>query len=222
MMYGTDLRARFLAAAGLLSGAALVLLLLRILLTGSVRYWFIPENLALAWLSLVYAAALSRELKNRRWLSWQNLSITLLWLLFLPNTWYVLTDFIHIYPNGEISQLFDIVLMCLLVICGFILGIASLFIIHRELIHRISRLKSYALVELAILSSSFAIYLGRDLRWNSWDVIRDPGGLLINVSDRLSDPLGNPRALNVTLLFFVLISVVYGAFWIFTRPAYRK
>jgi hypothetical protein len=86
MMYGTDLRARFLAAAGLLSGAALVLLLLRILLTGSVRYWFIPENLALAWLSLVYAAALSRELKNRRWLSWQNLSITLLWRLWLRRT----------------------------------------------------------------------------------------------------------------------------------------
>jgi uncharacterized membrane protein len=222
MMDGRWLRSRFLAAAGLLSGAAVVLLLFRILLTGSTRYWFIPENLALAWLSLVYAAALSKELKNRRWLSWQNLAITALWLLFVPNTWYVLTDFIHVYPNGEISQLFDIVLMFLLVINGFMLGIASTFIVHRELIHRLSRLKSYALVELAILTSSFAIYLGRDLRWNSWDVIKDPGGLLINVSDRLSDPLGSSRALNVTLLFFVLINVVYGAFWLFTRPPHRK
>jgi len=218
-MHGSDLRRRYLLAAGLLSGAAVSLLVLRILLTGSVRYWFVPENLALAWLSLVFAWWLSQRLNKHRWISWQNLGVTFLWLLFLPNTWYVLTDFIHIYPNGEISQLFDIVLIFLLVICGFMLGVGSLFIIHRQLLQRLSSLRSYSLIELVILVSSFAVYLGRDLRWNSWDVIKDPGGLLVNVSDRISDPLGSPRALNVTLLFFVMISLVYLAFWIFAYPA---
>jgi uncharacterized membrane protein len=214
-----DLRGRYLASVGLLSAAAILLLGFRIVLSGTVRYWFVPENLALAWIALFLAWLLSKELKNRRWLSWQNLGLTVLWLLFLPNTWYVLTDYIHIFPNGEVSQLFDIVLMSLLVFTGFILGFTSLFLVHRELLHRIGGLKSYLLVEVAIFTSSFAIYLGRDLRWNSWDVIKNPGGVLVNVSDRIVDPFGSQRALNVTILFFLFISVIYLSFWIFSRPA---
>jgi uncharacterized membrane protein len=214
----SDLRRRFLSAVGLLSAAVIFFLGLRTLLSGTTRYWFIPENLALAWISLFLAWLLTKELANRRWRSWQNLGLTFLWLIFLPNTWYVLTDFVHIYPTGEVSQIFDIVLMSLLVFTGFILGFASLFLIHRQLLARLRPLKSYLLIELAIVTSSFAIYLGRDLRWNSWDVIKNPGGVIVNVSDRIIDPFGSPRALNVTLLFFMLISVIYLAFWIFSRP----
>ena len=211
-------KGRFVLAVGLLSAATLFLLCIRFLLSGTARYWFIPENLALAWVSLFPAWILVKELANRRWLSWQNLSLTFIWLIFLPNAWYVLTDFIHIYPNGEISQIFDIVLMCLLVFTSFCLGIASLFIVHHELLPRVGRLKSYLLIELAILVSSFAVYLGRDLRWNSWDIIKNPGGVFVNVSDRIIDPFGSPRALNVTLLFFILVSVIYSAVWIFSQP----
>jgi uncharacterized membrane protein len=214
----TPMAKRFVMALGLLSAADLVFLVMRVLLTGTVRYWFVPENLALAWISLIFSWILTKELKNRRWLSWQNLSLTALWLVFLPNSWYVLTDFIHIFPNGEISQLYDIVLISLLVFIGFILGFAGLFLVHRQLLSRLGAAKSYFFVEAAILTSSFAIYLGRDLRWNSWDVLTNPGGVILNVSDRIGDPLGSPRALNVTLLFFIMINVMYLAFWIFTRP----
>jgi uncharacterized membrane protein len=218
MSHQPDLKTRYLLSVGLLSAAAIFFLGLRIILSGTARYWFVPENLALAWISLFLAWLLGKELKNRRWLSWQNLLLSFLWVIFLPNTWYVLTDFVHIYPNGEVSQIFDIVLMSLLVFTGFILGLTSLFLVHRQLLARLSQLKSYVLVELAILVSSFAVYLGRDLRWNSWDVIKNPGGLLVNVSDRITDPFGSPRALNVTVLFFILINVIYLAFWIFSRP----
>jgi uncharacterized membrane protein len=209
---------RYLMSVGLLSAAAILLLGFRVLLSGTVRYWFVPENLALAWIALFLAWLLTKELKNRRWLSWQNLGLTLLWLLFLPNTWYVLTDYIHVFPNGEVSQLFDIILISLLVFTGFILGFTNLFLIHRQLLHRAGALKSYLLIELSIFTSSFAIYLGRDLRWNSWDVIKNPGGVLVNVSDRIADPFGSQRALNVTFLFFMLISLIYLAFWILSRP----
>jgi uncharacterized membrane protein len=201
----------------------LVLLGLRILFTGSGRYWFVPENLALAWLGLGSAWLLVDNLRRQRWLSWQNIGLTALWLLFLPNTWYVLTDFIHVYPNGEISQLFDIILIWLLVLTGFILGIASLFLVQRQLLARRGLLDSWLFIEAAILIGSFAVYLGRDLRWNSWDIIANPGGLLANVSDRIVDPFGNQRALNITILFFILINVIYGAFWILTyQPKKRR
>ncbi|HET6864160.1 MAG TPA: DUF1361 domain-containing protein [Candidatus Saccharimonadales bacterium] len=212
---------RFILSLGILTAADLILLGLRILVTDSSRYRFIPGNLALAWLSLLTAWLLVRYVKHQAWLSWQGIGLTILWLLFLPNTWYVLTDFIHVVPTGEISQLFDIVLIWLLVFTGFVLGIASLFIVHRQLLARLRLASSWAFIEGAIIISSFAIYLGRDLRWNSWDIIANPAGLLVNVSNQVADPFGSPRALNVTVLFFILINLTYGAFWLSAHQTSR-
>lgn len=205
-------------AVGLLSGLCLGLFFLRIAMTGTVRYWFIPENLALAWLSFVFAWLLLIELKKRRWATWQNISLSILWLFFLPNSWYVLTDFVHVAPTGEISQVYDIVMMFSLVICGFILGFTSLYIFHKQFLKRWSATVSHGVVAGILLLSSFAIYLGRDLRWSTWDVVANPGGIILDVSDRVIDPFGHPRAINVTGLFFVLLGSIYLAIWILTRP----
>lgn len=213
---------RYLRAVGLVTVLCLILFLLRIAITGSYRYWFIPQNLALAWASLIFAWLLVARLKEHRWLSWQNASLSGLWLAFLPNSWYVLTDFVHVRVNGDISQLYDIVLMTSLVVSGFTLGFTSLYLVHLQLIKRLGSQISGVLVSLILLLSSFAIYLGRDLRWNSWDVVADPSGLILNVSDRVVDPFGHPRALNVTVLFFVLIGTLYLALWIWARPTLRR
>ncbi|HEX5448210.1 MAG TPA: DUF1361 domain-containing protein [Candidatus Saccharimonadales bacterium] len=212
------LERRIFEAVALVSLGEACLVGVRMVLTGTVHFWYLLTNLCLAWISPLVAVWLIRELKIRRWLSWQNLLLTFLWLVFLPNTWYVLTDFIHVVPSGEISQLYDIVLVSLLTICGFVLGFTSLYLIHRQILKRWDELKSYLLIEFVILLSSFAIYVGRDLRWNSWDVIANPGGVFLNVSNQIIDPFGSSRALNVTALFFVLISLLYVAVWLAVRP----
>jgi uncharacterized membrane protein len=209
---------RYLQALGLLSGLVVGLTGLRIILTGTFHLWYVVWNLALAWVSLVVIWVLSKRLEESRWLSWQNVSLSAVWLIFLPNTWYVLTDFVHVSTNGEINQLFDIVLMGVLTTCGFILGFTSLFLMHKQFLKRFSERTSGVIIGLIIFISSFAIYIGRDLRWNSWDVVTNPSGIIISVSDRVIDPFGHPRAINMTGLFFVLISVMYLAIWIFFRP----
>jgi uncharacterized membrane protein len=196
--------------------------LFRIAATGSFRYLFIPGNLTLAWLALIFARLLVHQLELRRWLSWQNVALSLLWVFFLPNAWYVLTDFIHVVPTSEISQLFDVVLISSLVIAGFLAGFASLYLIHLEFIKRLGWRVSAELVTAIIFASSFAIYLGRALRWNSWDLITDPGGIIINVTDRVFDPFGYPRSLNITGLFFVLLGTLYLAIWLVMRPNSSK
>jgi uncharacterized membrane protein len=209
---------RFVQGLALLNGVCILLFIVRVLATGTFRYFFVPGNLALAWLSLAFAWLLVNQLKVRRWLSWQNLSLSILWLIFLPNSWYVLTDFIHVKPTGEVSQLYDIVLISNLVICGFIAGFASLYLVHLQLRKRLGERVSAELVAAIILVSSFAIYLGRALRWSSWDVVTDPGGIILNVSDRILDPFGYPRALNITGLFFVTLGSIYLAIWLFLPP----
>lgn len=209
---------RFVKALGLLSLLTVALLAIRILVTGSWRYWFIPENLLLAWLPLVLSWLLLKRLKKTRWLTWRNLLLTFLWLVFLPNSWYVLTDFVHVYPTGEISHFYDIALMTMLVSCGFILGFASLYMVHRRLIKPFGLRTSHILVGVIILISSFAIYMGRDLRWNSWDLVASPGELIFDISDRIIDPFGHPRAVSLTGLLFVVLATQYTALWLVVAP----
>lgn len=214
----SEVEKRYLQTLGLLSGLSLGLFVFRLLATNVSRYWFVPENLLLAWLALFFGWVLVQQLERRGWLNWRALCLTGLWLLFLPNAWYVMTDFIHVFDSGEISYLYDIAMITVLTLTGFLLGFSSLFMVHRQLLKRIDILSSVLIIETVILLASFAIYLGRDLRWNTWDIFTNPSGLILSITDRLINPFGFPRALNVTTIFFVVISITYLAIWLFLRP----
>jgi uncharacterized membrane protein len=218
MNFLNEVEKRFVKSVGLLSALCIAFFVYRLLITGNWRYNFIFGNLILAWLGLVFGWLLARYLSRNSWMSWQSVGLTILWLAFLPNTWYVLTDYLHVRPTGEVSEIYDIVLIGTLIINGFILGFTSLYLVHKQILKRVSDSKSLAIVAGVILLSSFAIYLGRNLRWNSWDVIANPSGIILNVSDRIVDPLGHPRALNITGLFFILLSSIYYAIWTFFHP----
>lgn len=202
---------RVLEAVLLANLLCIVLLGIRFVATGSLRYSFIPLNLLLAWVAFGLAWFLVMRVKDTPWLRWDNILISLLWLGFLPNTWYVLTDYIHIRATGELSQIFDIVLMSLLVVSGFTLGFTSLYLVHQQLLKRLEPKAAGVFVGAILLLSSFAIYLGRDLRWNTWDVLANPADLILDVSDRIGDPLGHPRSFTMTSLFFVLLVTLYIA-----------
>lgn len=208
---------------GLLSGLCLGLFTFRLLATGVSRYWFVPENLLLAWLALFFGWILVRQLERRGWRNWWALVLTGFWLLFLPNAWYIMTDFIHVFDTGEISYLYDIAMITVLTMTGFLLGFSSLFMVHRQLLKRIDVFSGALTVGAVILLVSFAIYMGRDLRWNTWDIFTNPSGLILSITDRVINPFGYPRAVNVTAIFFVVISVMYLAIWLFLKPiATRK
>jgi uncharacterized membrane protein len=209
---------RYLKSLGLLSALCIVFFIYRLIITNTWRFSFIFSNLALAWMGLIFGWLLVKRLKKNSWLSWHSVGLTVLWLAFLPNTWYVLTDFLHVKPTGEVSEIYDISLVGILVINGFVLGFTSLYLVHQQILKRLDENKSLMIVAAVILLSSFAIYLGRNLRWNSWDVLANPGGIIVSVSDRIIDPFGHPRALNVTGLFFVLLSSLYFAIWQFVKP----
>jgi uncharacterized membrane protein len=218
MILRSEVEKRFVTSVGLISLLCLGLLAFRVASTQSTTYLFIPENLALAWISLIIAWLLAGRLRAQRWSTPSNILLTFIWLIFLPNSWYVLTDLVHVYPSRQINQLYDIALIGSLVLCGFFLGFTSLYIVHRELIKRLGTKKALWAVEAIIFLSSFGIYLGRILRWSSWNIITDPGGIILNVTDRVIDPFSHLSSFAVTALFFVTLSVMYLAFWIFVQP----
>lgn len=218
MILRNELQKRFVKTIGILSLLCLGLLAVRMIATRSLHFGFIPENLALAWANLIFVWLLIRRLPHSQWISWTNIGLTVLWLIFLPNSFYVITDLIHVTPTGQISQIYDFVLFCMLAFCGFIIGLTSLFLMHKELLKRMDHRRVYLLIEIIILLNSFAIYLGRNLRWNTWDVITNPSGIILNISDRILDPMGHKNSITLTALFFITISTVYLAFWIMFKP----
>ncbi len=196
---------------------SLVLLAGRELATGSNRYWFLLWNLLLAWLPLIFAGSLRHWLRQHYWLTWQGVALTWLWLIFLPNSFYLSSDLVHIHQTGEISLLYDTVLFLSFIWNGLVLGYFSLFIVHGQLIKRLRRRTTHGLIALILLLCSFAIYLGRSLRWNSWDAMVNPAGLLLDVSERVLHPLTHPQAMTTTLMFFVLLGGLYVVIWQFIK-----
>ncbi|MCA9342986.1 DUF1361 domain-containing protein [Candidatus Saccharibacteria bacterium] len=191
------------------SAVSTVLLLIRMLVSGSVRLWFLQWNLFLAWLPLIFAFLIYKRVRTRKDLIWQNGLLAFLWLVFLPNTFYIITDLIHLQSSGEVGLLYDTAMITSFVLNGLLLGYMSIYIIQRVLNKFIEQKLIFALMQVVLLLSAFAIYLGRYLRWNTWDIVANPAGLLFDVSDRIINPGTHVHTFVVTGVFFVLLSSTY-------------
>jgi uncharacterized membrane protein len=175
----------------------------------SSELFYLVWNLALAWLPLLLALGLVRLLKTHLWSGWLPLLVTLLWLGFLPNSFYVISDFVHLTEVSRADLVFDVLMFASFGLNGLVLGFLSLFLVHGELRKRLSARVSNLLVGTVLLISSFAIYIGRDLRWNTWDVIFSPTSLLFDISDRLLNVGTHPQVVSTTFGFFILLGSLY-------------
>jgi uncharacterized membrane protein len=175
----------------------------------SLADWYLVWNLFLAWLPLVCIFWLLKILPLKPWLSWQPLSLTALWLIFLPNSFYLVSDLLHLQDVARANILYDSVMFESFVLTGLLLGYVSLYVMHEELRKRISNRLAALLIGFVIFLCSFAIYLGRDLRWNSWDVLLNPAGILFDISELIVHFRMHEQALTMTLAFFILLTTLY-------------
>jgi uncharacterized membrane protein len=180
---------------------------------GNNRYAFLLWNLFLAWVPLVLAWWLVRRLEQSSWLNAPNLIITALWLGFLPNSFYLVSDLIHLHTTGEVGLLYDAVMFFSFISNAYVVGYMSLFLVHKALLGRVRRRDAHIIAGLVLLACSFAIYLGRYLRWNTWDVLVNPAGILFDVSDRFINPAADPQFFVTTVTFFVALSSLYAVIW---------
>jgi len=165
--------------------------------------------MGLAWLPLLFIYLLLKWLRKGRWLSWKGVSLTILWLVFLPNSFYLVSDIVHVKATGEVSVVYDAVLFMTIALNGLLLGFVAVYLMHKELLKRLRvRQVNYMLVGIFALSS-FAIYLGRYLGWNSWDIIINPAGILYDLSERIIRPVSYPNTFTTTVLFMGTLLTIY-------------
>ena len=168
------------------------------------HFLFLGWNLFLAWIPFGLAAVFSSARGNA-----QRISTLLLWLLFLPNAPYLITDLIHLRPHNSVPLWYDAALLFSAAWTGLLLGYCSLLKVESGLRSWWGRRYANAFVGLALLLSGFGIYLGRFLRWNSWDAFLHPISLLEDILGLMGRPSSLLLSLCVTLLFSTILGLGY-------------
>jgi uncharacterized membrane protein len=133
------------------------------------------------------------------------------WLLFLPNAPYIMTDFLHLRDRPPIPLWYDVLLLLSCSGAGLLLGYASVMIVQRVITRHYGVMAGWATALSALLLSAFGIYLGRFLRWNSWEALTDPMPLFSDIASHIVNPLHHPKALAVTALFGIALCLGYIA-----------
>ena len=171
-------------------------------------------NLFLAWVPLCFALALER-LTARPTAGGVGRRLLVAgcaagWFFFFPNAPYLVTDLIHLQPRPPVPLWFDALLLMNFAWTGLLVGFGSLLLIERLVRFRLGRPAGYVFATAALALASFGVHLGRFGRWNSWDVIRQPGSLL-RASLRNADPVAQPGTAAFCLFLFVFLLAGYAA-----------
>jgi uncharacterized membrane protein len=185
-------------------GFTLFLLGIRIVLTGELVYIFLAWNLFLAWIPF----AISQELMGAR-NRWNIFFLTAIWLLFLPNAPYIITDFLHLKQRPPVPYWYDILLLFSAALNGLVLGLLSLLTVEKFLANRFGNRISGLIILCSFFLCAFGIYIGRYLRWNSWDILMNPGEIVGDILERVFNPFDHIGTWSVTGLFGSFFYVLY-------------
>ncbi|GAB3717385.1 DUF1361 domain-containing protein [Spirosoma flavus] len=204
-----------LRALTLLTIAGFSLVTLRGLLTGN--WWFfimLDWNLFLAWFPLGVVLVL-RDLRANggpgTWFRsrWLLIGSLLLWMAFVPNAPYIITDLFHITHIPQPLLWFDTMSIFIYALTGLLIGLYSTLIVHRMLRPLMVSWLSWALILGSQVLSGFGIYLGRFGRWNSWDILTQPSSLTKAVAFAYQDHL----SVKLTMAYGFVLVILYVAFY---------
>lgn len=186
---------------------SVVLITLRVFFTQQLTFVFLLWNLFLAIIPFGLSTMLS--LSAGRLQARVLLPVGMVWLLFFPNAPYILTDLFHLERRAGVPYWYDLALILSCAWNGLMLAYASLTDMQALVARRLGWLASWSFVTVAMLLSSFGVYLGRYLRFNSWDIITNPLTLFFDIVTRLLHPFAHPATWGVTLLYGVFLLLGY-------------
>jgi uncharacterized membrane protein len=175
--------------------------------TGDAFYRFLVWNLILAWVP--FALALAAYATARRGADAAAATLSVLWLLFFPNAPYLLTDFIHLHESRATPLWYDALMLAAFAWTGLLLGFGSLYLMQMIWRRAAGTLASWLGVLGALALASLGVYLGRFLRFNSWDALVRPRAVLDVIKTELENPFVHPRLAGALLVLTASLAVAY-------------
>ena len=186
---------------------SLALLLCRVIHTGSNLRVSLIWNLFLAYVPFAITRWMEKhpeQIRNRY--NWYGCFIC--WLLFIPNAPYILTDLFHLFDGG-VPLWFDLFVIFSFAWNGMMLGYISIRSMEGMWSQRHSRWPAWLFTFPVMFLCGMGVYIGRFLRYNSWDIVKDPLTLLGDMRDIVLHPVENRSAWAFTICMGVFLSLMY-------------
>lgn len=183
----------------------MLLLCIRIVYTSDLMYGFYIWNTFLATVPLFF----SRQLKKIKSLNFKACALMCCWLLFFPNAPYLVTDIFHVEQRPLVPYWFDLLIVTSAAWNGVVLGIASLMHVEKFLSRHFKTRSALAIIFTSFLLGSYGVYLGRYLRYNSWDVVSHPATIIKTTSSHFIYPTEHLQTWAFTFSFAILLCIIY-------------
>lgn len=199
---------------------AVVLNILRVVLFDKFSLIYILWNIFLASIPFLISSILLWFANNDKLKKSLFIVGGILWLLFIPNAPYIVTDLIHIGEIRAVPALYDSFLLFSSAWVGLLLGLYSIHHIEQILRRKYSQKVAYITLSVIMLFISFGVYVGRFLRFNSWDIFENPLSFINGVGEVFSNRSNSIEALLYTGLFLFFIVMSYNS-WRTTQTQTR-
>ena len=185
---------------------SIVTLMVRIKLNKSFFYLFLVWNVFLA----IIPYTITMYLNTKQKLSKLKLGFWfLVWLAFLPNAPYIVTDLIHLKESNYHLMWLDILVVLSFAMSGLFLFYLSVLDMQRLISQKFKRIPIPFFTITLMLLCGFGVYLGRFLRYNSWEIISNPQVLISDIFEIITSPFQNVTAWLFTLGFGGFLLVGY-------------
>lgn len=168
-------------------------------------YGFLRWNLFLAVVPLVLAYVLAWAAR-RDWALFGVPFLAFGWIVFLPNAPYLISDLVHLQDG---ASRVNVLTLGLVAITGLLIGVKSVQIVQRVIEERLGSVWGWRAVQAIVVLTTFGVYAGRVLRWNSWNVLSRPHALLETALRGPSEPRRLAVAVAATLVSAVAFYGVY-------------
>ena len=134
-----------------------------------------------------------------------------LFALFLPNSSYLITELAHLRESDDAIPIwYDVIAVLSLTMCGILLCCVSLAYVQGILDRSVvGTAWSWVIVTAFLVLANFGTYLGRYLRFNSWDAITHPRRVLAGTRRYVLREHRLAEALAFTLAFSSFTMCVY-------------
>ncbi|MBA4196890.1 MAG: DUF1361 domain-containing protein [Chitinophaga sp.] len=184
---------------------SMLLLTVRIIITHELSYIFYAWNTFLAIVPLLFSRRLSKQLS----FNFKAIVLIVCWLLFLPNAPYIVTDIFHYMKRPPVPMWYDLLIVMIATWNGLLLGFISLLQVEQFLTSYLKPFWVKASVIVSLILCGYGVYLGRFLRFNSWDILTNPDDLFFASARTIIHPHQSIKAWAFTFLFASMLSIIY-------------
>jgi uncharacterized membrane protein len=179
------------------------------LLAHSLRHGYLIWNLFLAWLPLFFCLAAVRALRSHGERHWKFWVLAAAWLLFLPNAPYIFTDLTHLGVKTRPYFWVDLVLIVMTAWTASLVGFLSLYVMQTLVSRRYGWVTGWGFAVVISGLVGVGIYIGRFLRWNSWDLLINPFGIASDMMRWVISSPGDKKLVVYPAMFALLFFVAH-------------